>query len=396
MASVRINGDENGRLTNLRACPHAASAVAAVTGDTAQLTQRSKQHFPGPYTVLRPGSESSAYTEDCDSDEDLFLCAGLPATGRRASSMSGDGGARAPPSTASKPWSWATPMQSEAPLDRVGAVACSSSLRGEGAGADHRVGVLPRNVEGDMRQQQRAAPPGKGEGAEEEHPRHGVSNKPTRRKYARRQLSAFLDDKTRELEALMAQTQALHAAKTRRGNTTRKAADETAAVARSCVDAHCLSPVSSSVLSIRSDGARCLSPSIAGGGADTGETWRRSTILAAALETSAECGSRCTGGQAAVGVGDGVEAVRVGHNGGLIVTKSVPPKKERPSATSATPSPKLRDSHASGCLDYHVHAPSTRTAPNGPRSESASQVSSATVSPRACSGEGTVTSRAKL
>ena len=158
----------------------------------------------------------------------------------------------------------------------------------------------------------------------------------------------------------------------------------------------CLSPVSSSVLSIRSDGARCLSPSIAGGGADTGETWRRSTILAAALETSAECGSRCTGGQAAVGVGDGVEAVRVGHNGGLIVTKSVPPKKERPSATSATPSPKLRDSHASGCLDYHVHAPSTRTAPNGPRSESESQVSSATVSPRACSGEGTVTSRAKL
>ena len=117
----------------------------------------------------------------------------------------------------------------------------------------------------------------------------------------------------------------------------------------------CLSPVSSSVLSIRSDGARCLSPSIAGGGADTGETRRRSTILAAALETSAECGSRCTGGQAAVGVGDGGEAVRVGHNGGLIVTKSVPPKKERPSATSATPSPKLRDSHASGCLDYHVH-----------------------------------------
>jgi hypothetical protein len=158
----------------------------------------------------------------------------------------------------------------------------------------------------------------------------------------------------------------------------------------------CLSPVSSSVLSIRSDGARCLSPSIAGGGADTGETRRRSTILAAVLETSAECGSRCTGAQAAVGVGDGVEAVRVGHNGGLIVTKSVPPKKERPSATSATPSPKLRDSHASGCLDYHVHAPSTRTAPNGPRSESESQVSSATVSPRACSGEGTVTSRAKL
>ena len=102
-------------LTTLYVFPRAATAVAAVAGDPAQQAERA----PWLYAAQRPGSESSAYTDDYDSDEDLFLSAGLPVTGRRSACMSGD--ASYAPLTA-----WANRVQSDAPLNRVGAVAFSS------------------------------------------------------------------------------------------------------------------------------------------------------------------------------------------------------------------------------------------------------------------------------
>ncbi len=304
--------DELAPLTDLHGCPCAATAFAAAAGDPPQQAE----HAPWLYPAQRPGSGSSACTDDCDSDEDLLLFAGLPATGRRTASMSSmPGDAGSAPLTA-----WANHrVQGDAPLTRVGAVAFSSvgARRVQEAGAGHGVGVYLHNMGDDVLgvDQHRAAPPGQEAG--EENSRRGANTRAKRREHAQRQLSLFLDDKTRELEALMAKAQKLHEAK-RHGKTSRKKTRETVASAQTRADTGCPSPASTPASSSRSEDARCVSPSKARAGA----------------------------------------AVRVGRNGGVInggvngvVAKSMAaPMKDSASAVSAATSPPFRYSAASGCL----------------------------------------------